>query len=98
MKEEKFGVDPSVIMKVLVENKELGLAIVQIPLTLLNNWLGSEKREVRWEEKSTVAGYYWVKNLSDEVTVVFIGPNNLSYYRQPQFIGYKFAGPIIPPK
>jgi hypothetical protein len=93
--EEKFGFDPTVIMKVIVENRELGLALVQIPLTLLNNWLGGQSKEIHWVTRAKVAGYYWVKDSSDMITIAFISPDDLMKKR---FYACEFAGPLVPPK
>lgn len=96
--EEKTTFDPTEIIKVLLENKELGLAMVQIPLSLLNNWIGGRDEEIYWEDGPTAGGYYWIKDSDNNVVISFIAPDRLSYYKKSSFRGYRFAGPLIPPK
>ena len=95
MKEEQpYGFDPTAIVKLIVENRELGLALVQIPLAMLNNWMGGS-RELEWEDKPRFPGYYWTKDRDDLVGIVFVPPDNLASYAKSKT---KFAGPLIPPK
>lgn len=94
--QQPYSFDPSSIVKIIVENKELGLALVQIPLQMLNNWIGGN-RELEWENKVKFPGYYWTKDDDDMVSIIFVQPDDLSAYSYPK-TRKKFAGPLIPPK
>lgn len=88
-----YGFDPSVIIKVVLQNKDLGLALVQIPLQMLNDWIGGD-RELSWEDRPKFPGYYWTKDSNDLVSIVYISPEKLTL--PPRRVQY--AGPLIPPK
>ena len=94
---ERFGFDPSAIVRVVLENKELGLALVQIPLTLLNNWIDSTP-EVKWEGLPSTIGYYWEKSPSGMVSVVAINEETLAAIHADRLVYHQYAGPIFPPK
>ena len=94
MKEEQepYGFDPTAIVKIIVENRELGLALVQIPLAMLNNWIGGSTK-LEWTNAPKFPGYYWVKDSNDMVTILYFGPEQILRVRNGSF-----AGPLIPPK
>ena len=94
---ERFGFDPSAIIRVVLENKELGLALVQIPITLLNNWVDS-KKDLEWEGLPSTIGYYWQKHPIGIISVVAINEDTLSAIHEDGLTGYQYAGPLFPPK
>ena len=94
---ERFGFDPSAIIRVVLENKELGLALVQIPITLLNSWVDS-KKDLEWEGLPSTIGYYWQKNPSGLISIVAISEDVLSAIYEDGLTGYQYAGPLTPPK
>lgn len=94
---ERFGFDPTAIIRVVLENKELGLALVQIPITLLNNWVDS-KKDLEWEGLPSTIGYYWEKSPRGMVSVVAINEETLAAIHEDRLVGYQYAGPIFPPK
>ena len=94
---ERFGFDPSAIIRVVLENKELGLALVQIPLTILDNLI-SGKQELQWEGLPSTIGYYWQKHPIGIISVVAINEDTLSAIHEDGLTGYQYAGPLFPPK
>lgn len=94
---ERFGFDSSAIVRVVLENKELGLALVQIPLTILNNWL-DQTPEINWEGVPSMIGYYWEKNPKGIVSIVAINEETLAAIHEDRVVGYQYAGPLLPPK
>jgi hypothetical protein len=94
---ETFGFDPTSIVRIVLENKELGLALVQIPLTILDNLI-SGKQELQWEGLPSTIGYYWQKNPSGLISIVAISEDVLSAIHEDGLTGYQYAGPLIPPK
>lgn len=94
---ERFGFDPTSIVRVVLENKELGLALVQIPITILNSWLLSSP-ELKWESLPSIIGYYWEKDPSGKISIVAINEETLQAIHEDRLVGYAYAGPLIPPK
>jgi hypothetical protein len=94
---ERFGFDPSAIVRVVLENKELGLALVQIPITLLNSWIDSTP-EVKWEGLPTTIGYYWERNPNGLTSIVAINEETLQAIHEDKLSGYSYAGPLTPPR
>lgn len=94
---ERFGFDPTSIIRIVLENKELGLALVQIPITLLNSWLISAP-ELKWESLPSIIGYYWEKDPSGQISIVAINEETLQHLYETKVFGYQYAGPLVPPK
>lgn len=94
---ENFTFDPASLVKIVLENKELGLALVQIPLTILDNWISSGK-DLTWETLPSIIGYYWEKSPSGQISVVAVNEETLQHLYETKAFGYQYAGPLVPPK
>ena len=95
--EENFTFDPTSLIKIVLENKELGLALVQIPLTILDNWISSGK-DLTWETLPSIIGYYWEKSPSGQISIVAVNEETLQHLYETKVFGYQYAGPLVPPK
>lgn len=91
----KYGFDPTALVKVVLENKELGLALLQIPLAMVNQWI---QTPLTWEGLPSSAGYYWTKDKEGLVTISFITNGDLQIIHEQKLTGYTYAGPLAPPK
>ena len=60
MSVDNYGFDPSKIIKVISENHDIGLALVQIPINIVNSIIGNLP-DSNWKDYPTIAGYYWLK-------------------------------------
>lgn len=97
MPEDNFQFDPSNLLKIITENKELGLALVQIPVTILEYWL-SGSTELKWISLPSTVGYYWQKDPSGMITIIDINIDLLQLIHEQKIFSYKYAGPLFPPK
>lgn len=100
--EDNYTFDPSAIIKIISENPQIGLALVQLPITIANNLIRNHN-DLKWKDNPTRPGYYWVKG-NDEIisikeysskdidTIVNTGVNSAIKNL------FKFAGPIHPPE
>lgn len=94
---ENFGFDPTSLVKVVLENKELGLALLQIPITLVDNWLNNSPT-LEWKPYPTTIGYYWISNSKGLTAIAEITKEYIEAVNRGDIKGYKHAGPLIPPR
>lgn len=97
MSEENFQFDPSNLLKIIAENKDLGLALVQIPVTVLEHWLSSEEK-LKWVSRPSTIGYYWQKDPNGMTTIISIDAALLQLIHEQRIFSYSYAGPLFPPK
>lgn len=96
---EGYTFDPTAIVNIISQNPQIGLAIVQLPITLANALIHNHNN-LKWSDNPTVPGYYWVRykngsgvgineySSKDIATIINTGHMN----------SYEFAGPLEPPQ
>lgn len=94
---EGYAFDPTSIISIISENPQIGLAIVQLPITLANTLLAN-RNSLQWSDHPTTPGYYWVnmngaKSIKEYSSVEIDAIISLGNPRR-----YQYSGPILPPK
>lgn len=94
-----YGFDPTAIINIISENPQIGLALVQLPITIANALI-HKHNDLKWSENPTTPGFYWVRfkdgknagineySSKDITTIVTTG----------HMTSYEFAGPLEPPE
>lgn len=96
MENEEYSFDPSSIIKIISENPNIGLSLIQLPIDIANSLINRCK-EYEWCEYPSRAGYYWVdingaisiKEYSTHEIESIISLGNSKHYR--------YCGPLQPP-
>jgi hypothetical protein len=100
--EEQYTFDPSSIIKIISQNPQIGLALIQVPIDIATALLHGYN-DLKWKDNPTKPGYYWVKSHNEVIsikeysskdidTIVSTGLNDSVKSL------FKFAGPLEPPK
>ena len=94
-----YGFDPSAIVNIISENPQLGLALVQLPISIANA-LMRKHNDLKWLDHPTTPGYYWVryKNGSGVGINEYSSKDITSIINTGHMTSYEFAGPLEPPQ
>jgi hypothetical protein len=94
--EEEYAFDPSSIIKIISENPQIGLALIQLPINIANSLI-RKCNEYRWSEYPSRAGYYWV-NMNGIISIKEYSSNDInSIVRLGNSKNYQYFGPLEPP-
>jgi hypothetical protein len=95
---EHYGFDPSSIVTLISQNPQIGLALVQLPITIANSLI-HKYNDLKWLDNPTSPGYYWVKSSNGECSIKEYSSTDISYVFNKKANGiFMFAGPLEPPK
>ena len=94
-----YGFDPSSIINVISQNPQIGMALVQIPISIANS-LMHKHNDLKWLSNPTTPGYYWVryKNGSGIGINEYSSKDINTIITTGHMTSYEFAGPLEPPK
>ena len=92
---KNYEFDPTTLVKVVLENKELGLALLQIPLAMVNHW---SNPPLEWIANPFIAGWYWMKTPTNKISIISIDNEYLQNLHEDKITGFLYAGPLTPPK
>jgi hypothetical protein len=94
---DNYTFDPSSIIKVISENPNLGLALVQIPIDIAKSLI-AKYSDLTWKDYPTIPGYYWLKS-NGHLSIKEYSSNEInSIISLGNSTSYQYAGPIEPPK
>jgi hypothetical protein len=65
---QEYTFDPSAIIKIISENPQIGLALVQVPINIANTLL-HRYNNLKWKDNPTKPGYYWVKSVEGVLSI-----------------------------
>lgn len=96
--EEEYTFDPSSIVKIISENPQIGLALIQLPISIANSLMRSYNN-LKWKDNPTVPGYYWVKSNNEIISIKEYSSKDINYIIDTSFESlFKFYGPLQPPE
>lgn len=99
---QKYSFDPLSIVKIISENPQIGLAIVQIPIDFANTLMRNYS-DLKWKDNPTKPGYYWVKSADEVITIKEYSSKDIDNIISTELNGvvknlFKFFGPLEPPQ
>ena len=99
---DEYGFDPSSIITLLSQNPQIGLAVVQLPISIANA-LMHKYNDLKWLDNPTKPGYYWVKSHDEVISIKEYSSKDIETIVNTGLNGvikslFKFAGPLEPPK
>lgn len=102
LNEENYAFDPSSIITLISQNPQLGVALVQLPITIANA-LMHKYNDLRWQDNPTKPGYYWVKSHDEVISIKEYSSKDVEMIMNSGLNGvvknlFQFAGPLEPPK
>lgn len=102
MNKEQYTFDPSSIIKIVSENPEIGLSLVQLPINIANSLI-NKYNGLKWLDNPTRPGYYWVKSHDAVISIKEYSSKDIDTIINSKTNGsikslFKFAGPIDPPE
>jgi hypothetical protein len=97
-----YGFDPSAIINIISEYPQIGLALVQLPISVANA-LVHKHNDLKWSDNPTRPGYYWVKNHGGVVSIKEYSSKDIETIVNSGLNGlvknlFEFAGPLQPPE
>jgi hypothetical protein len=97
-----YTFDPSAIIKIISENPQIGLALVQVPINIANALL-NRHNELKWKDNPTKPGYYWVKSHDEIISIKEYSSKDIEIIFNTSLNGviknlFQFAGPLQPPE
>lgn len=100
--ESSYGFDPSVIVKIISEHPKIGLALVQLPISIANA-LVHKYNSLRWSDNPSNPGYYWVKTHDEVISIKEYSSKDIEMIVKSELNGaikniFKFSGPLQPPE
>jgi hypothetical protein len=100
--EENYGFDPSSIVTLLSQNPQIGLAIIQLPISIANA-LMYKHNNLKWKDNPTEPGYYWVKSHNGVISIKEYSSKDIDYIIDTGLNGvvkslFEFYGPLEPPE
>ena len=98
----EYTFDPSSIIKIISENPQIGLALVQIPIDIANTLL-SRYNNLKWKNNPSKPGYYWVKTHDKVISIKEYSSKDIDSIVNAGLNGvttnlFQFAGPLDPPE
>lgn len=99
---EEYSFDPSSIVKIISQNPQIGLALVQVPIKIANALL-SRYNDLKWMDGPTRPGYYWVKSYDEVISIKEYSSKDIDTIVNTSANGiiknlFQFAGPLEPPE
>lgn len=100
--DQQYSFDPSSIIKIISENPQIGLALVQVPINIANALLHGYN-DLKWKDNPSKPGYYWVKSHDEVISIKEYSSKDIEYIVTGGLNGaiknlYQFAGPLQPPE
>lgn len=98
---DKYEFDPSSIIKIISENPQIGLALIQLPITIANSLIRNHNN-LKWKDNPTEPGYYWVKTHDGVISIKEYSSKDVEMIVNSGLNGavknlFKFSGPLEPP-
>jgi hypothetical protein len=99
---EEYSFDPSSIIKIISQNPQIGLALVQVPINIANALL-HRHNDLKWRDNPTKPGYYWVKSHDEVISIKEYSSKDIDTIVNTSVNGiiknlFQFAGPLEPPE
>jgi len=95
---QEYTFDPSSIVKIISENPQIGLALIQLPISIANSLMRSY-HNLKWKDNPTVPGYYWVKSSNETISIKEYSSKDINYIIDTSLKSLlKFYGPLEPPE
>jgi len=100
--EEAYTFDPSSIITLLSQNPQIGLAIVQLPISIANALI-YKHNNLKWKDNPTEPGYYWVKSHNGVISIKEYSSKDIDYIIDTGLNAvvkslFEFYGPLEPPE
>jgi hypothetical protein len=100
--DEQYSFDPSSIIKIISQNPQIGLALVQVPINIANALL-RRHNDLKWKDNPTKPGYYWVKTHDEVISIKEYSSKDIDTIVYTSTNGiiknlFQFAGPLDPPE
>jgi len=95
---QEYTFDPSSIVKIISENPQIGLALIQLPISIANSLMRSY-HNLKWKDNPTEPGYYWVKSSNETISIKEYSSKDINYIIDTNLKSLlKFYGPLEPPE
>ena len=95
---QEYTFDPSSIIKIISENPQIGLALIQLPITIANSLMRNHNN-LKWKDNPTEPGYYWVKSHNETISIKEYSSKDINYIIDTSLKSLlKFYGPLEPPE
>jgi hypothetical protein len=95
---QEYTFDPSSIVKIISENPQIGLALIQLPISIANSLMRSHNN-LKWKDNPTKPGYYWVKSSNETISIKEYSSKDINYIIDTSLKSLlKFYGPLEPPE
>ena len=99
---QEYSFDPSSIIKIISQNPQIGLALIQVPIDIATALLHGYN-DLKWKDNPTKPGYYWVKSHNEVISIKEYSSKDIDTIVNTGLNGvvkslFKFAGPLEPPK
>jgi hypothetical protein len=99
---QEYAFDPSSIVKIISENPQIGLALIQLPISIANSLMRSHNN-LKWKDNPTKPGYYWVKSHDEIISIKEYSSKDIEIIFNTSLNGviknlFKFYGPLEPPE
>jgi hypothetical protein len=99
---QEYTFDPSSIIKIISENPQIGLALIQLPITIANSLMRNHNN-LKWKDNPTEPGYYWVKSHNGVISIKEYSSKDIDYIIDTGLNGvvkslFEFYGPLEPPE
>jgi hypothetical protein len=99
---EEYSFDPSSIIKIISQNPQIGLALVQVPINIANALL-HRYNDLKWRDNPTKPGYYWVKSHDEVISIKEYSSKDIDTIVNTSVNViiknlFQFAGPLEPPE
>lgn len=100
--EEKYEFDPTSIITLISENPQLGIALIQVPISIANALI-HKYSDLKWKDNPTKPGYYWVKSHDGAISIKEYSSKDIDSIVNTGLNGiiknlFQFAGPLEPPE
>jgi hypothetical protein len=102
MDEPNYEFDPSSIVKLISTNPQIGLALIQVPISIANALI-HKYVDIKWKDNPTKPGYYWVKSHDGAISIKEYSSKDVDTIINTGLNGviknlFQFAGPLEPPE
>jgi hypothetical protein len=102
MDEPNYEFDPSSIVQLISTNPQIGLALIQVPISIANALI-HKYVDLKWKDNPTKPGYYWVKTHDQVISIKEYSSKDIDTIVHTGLNGviknlFQFAGPLEPPE
>ena len=99
---QEYSFDPSSIIKIISQNPQIGLALIQVPIDIATALLHGYN-DLKWKDNPTKPGYYWVKSHNEVISIKEYSSKDIDSIVNASLNAviknlFQFAGPLEPPQ